>query len=314
MNSNIYFDYLNNYYLNIDYLNSIELFRYKYEIFLCTSSIIIIGIFSVIFNKMNKLNKKLEKKLMDLQLTVNIHDDNLRNNNNKIIKNYDTLNEENKKLHEEILNLNKIINVHESALTQNNNKIKDFETETINIQQKIVECHKKIVSISENNKENKLYSLQLKELLDNHQEIVNDKLKFNFDNFCIFGVDSQNKNILVNKYINHTELIEILSSNQNCSFYLEQIKLLLNIKEIKLSEFLPVSGHSNKFILEFNYTYNKGKSNYFTISNSSQITAKIDINNLKMLEDFLMKCNKKLIIDIDIENVSTININYLKQL
>jgi hypothetical protein len=59
---------------------------------------------------MNKLNKKLEKELIDLHLTVNIHDDNLRNNNNKIIKNYDTLNEENKKLQEEILNLKEAIN------------------------------------------------------------------------------------------------------------------------------------------------------------------------------------------------------------
>ena len=290
MNSNIYFDYLNN-----DYLSNIELFRYKYEIFLCTLSIIIIGIFSIIFNKMNELNKKLEQELTVLHLIDTIHNDKITDNNNKMIKNYDTLNEENKKLQEEILNLKEAINVHEITLTQNNNKIKDFETETINIQQKIVTCHKKIVSISENNEENKLYSLQLnkkleQELMDLHLRvnIHEDNLSDNnyvINNQLIFiGYDEDNKSLFVNKNINKLTYL-CADSNRSIAntLILSQLRFLNKIKDrLLLSEI----AHANLTIYFDDECTNKYLNEKSYPSNNNPLEEKIIKMKYLRFQDF----------------------------
>lgn len=99
---------------------------------------------------MNDLNKKLEQELTVLHLIDTIHNDNLTINNNKMIKNYDTLNEENKKLQEEILNLKETINVHKTILLQVNNKFIDIDDEIKDIRElamtngRLIQCQTKL--------------------------------------------------------------------------------------------------------------------------------------------------------------------------
>ena len=243
MNGNIYFDYLNN-----DYLSSIELFRYKYEIFLCTSSIIIIGIFSIIFNKMNELNKKLEQELTVLHLIDTIHNDKITINNNKMIKNYDTLNEENKKLQEEILNLKEEINVHKTILLQDNNKFIDINNEIKDIGVLVMTNKSNIRDMNINLEEK--YN-EFNQTLQNHEVNLirfNEHIKYNTQNLILLGETNLCKNILIHKYIDEFILTDLVS--EHSIIYLEQLKLLVNIKEIKLSSFLRINLRYFNIILE----------------------------------------------------------------
>lgn len=276
MNGIIYFDYFNNYYLNYDYLSSIELFRYKYEIFLCTSSIIIIGIFSVIFNKMNKLNKKLEKELMDLHLTVNVHDDNLTINNNKIIKNYDTLNEENKKLHEEILNLKETINVHESALMQNNNKNIDIDDEIKDIRE--------LVIINESN------IIEFNGILQNHEiNLINNN--YIIDNQLIFiGYERDNKSLFVNKNIDKLTWICGRNISIADTLILSQLRFLNKIKDrLLLSEI----AYANLTIYFDDECTIKNLNETFYPSNNNHLEEKIIKMKYLRFQD-LQHCGNKL--------------------
>jgi predicted nucleic acid-binding Zn-ribbon protein len=353
MNSNIYFDYFNN-----DYLSSIELFSYKYEIFLCTSSIIIIGIFSIIFNKMNKLNKKLEKELMDLHLTVNVHDDNLTINNNKMIKNYDTLNEENKKLQEEILNLKETINVHKTILMQDNNKFIDINNEIKDIGELAMTNGSNIKDMNNLNKKLQEEILNLKEAINVHESALtqsnnkfihinneikdilelamtnksnirdmninleqkynefnqtfhnhevnlirfNEHIKYNSQNLILIGEKNSGNNILIHKYIDEFILTDLVS--EHSIIYLEQLKLLVNIKEIKLSSFFRNNLREFKIILETKHlhdNHNINKCNYITLKyKQGYIEPSKDVLNI--LEEFLNNIEIKLVIDCDLKN------------
>ena len=294
MNSNIYFDYLNN-----DYLSSIELFRYKYEIFLCTSSIIIIGIFSIIFNKMNELNKKLEQELTVLHLIDTIHNDNITINNNKMIKNYDTLNEENKKLQEEILNLKEAINIHKTILMQDNNKFIHITNEIKDIGE-LAMTNKSNIRDMNINLEQK-YN-EFNQTFHNHEVNLirfNEHIKYNTQNLILIGQTNLGKNILIHKYIDEFILTDLVSGDP--VIYLEQLKLLVNIKEIKLSSFLR-NNIGYKVILETKYLHdnNINKCNYLNICYKQGHIIKSDVLNI--LEEFLNNIEIKLVIDCDLKN------------
>jgi hypothetical protein len=291
MNSNIYFDYLNN-----DYLSSIELFRYKYEIFLCTSSIIIIGIFSIIFNKMNKLNKKLEQELTVLHLIDTIHNDNITINNNKNIKNYDTLNEENKKLQEEILNLKEAINIHKTILMQDNNKFIHITNEIKDIGE-LAMTNKSNIRDMNINLEQK-YN-EFNQTFHNHEVNLirfNEHIKYNTQNLILIGESCVGKNILIHKY---SDEFNITGFSENSTIFLEQLKLLVNIKEIKLSFILR---RYLTIVLETKYLHdnNINKCNYLNICYKQEHIIKPDVLNI--LEEFLNNIEIKLVIDCDLKN------------
>lgn len=295
MNDNIYFNYLNN-----DYLSSIELFRYKYEIILCTLSIIIIGIFSIIFNKMNELNKKLEQELTVLHLIDTIHNDKITDNNNKMIKNYDTLNEENKKLQEEILNLKEAINVHKTILLKDNNKFIDINNEIKDILE-LAMTNKSNIRDMNINLEQK-YN-EFNQTLHNHEVNLirfNEHIKYNSQNLILIGQSNLCKNILIHKYIDEFNLTDLVS--EHSIIYLEELKLLVNIKEIKLSSFLRINLRNLKIILETKYLHdnNINKCNYLNICYKQGHIIKPDVLNI--LEEFLNNIEIKLVIDCDLKN------------
>ena len=299
MNNNLFLDYENhNDESYFNYLNSIELFKYKYEIFLCTSIVIVISIFTIIFNN---INKKLIQEIDELKKIINENEDNLLNNNNIILEFNKILDIHKSNIlinNQEINKLQENFNVHEDNLLSNNNNI-------IKFQDKIVDFEKK----------NNIMTNKLDEKMETYEDnlsIINKYIEYNTQNIILFGENiNKGTNIFIHKNIEELNIKNLLIED-NIVIFLEQIKLLTHIREIKLSHLLRVNCNY-KIILEFNdfVGNNISMNNKIIGIHKSHHNKKIDIDIIKKIEEYLIKHNIKLIIDID---ELCIDISFLKNI